>query len=367
MDPHRRGARPARQERRLGVSDEVSVEALDDADRGAWRDYVRARPGAALFHDLRWSDCVAAAYGLRNLHLVAKKGGVIAGVLPLTLAASPLFGRSLISAAFAVGGGVLADDVAVAAALGAAALELGRSLDVKYVELRGGAAPGDGYEARSDAYATFSKELPAEADEILNSLPRNRRAEVRKALRIDDDAEKAFRLSDGVDEFYNVYAVALRNLGTPVMPKSFLEALKFSFGDEVEISLIEHRGRPVAGLLSFWRGDRVAPYYIGAGEMARDIRAYDYLYYSLMRRAVARGARIFDFGRSKLGSTHFATKTYWGFEPSPVVHYIALVGAKETPNINPNNPKFAAFIGAWRRLPLPLANFIGPFVARNFP
>lgn len=345
----------------------IEVADIAEADRPAWRAYVDAHADATLFHDLRWLDAVNSAYGYRNYRLAAKRGERIVGVLPLTLVASPLLGRSLISVAFAVGGGVLGDDEEARCALGVHALDLGRRLKVNYVELRGGPAPGEDYQAKTGVYAAFAKELPVEPQAILSWLPRSRRAEVRKSLRFEETGESAFRIADSIDEFYRVYAAALRNLGTPVMPKRFVAALKANFGADAEIGLVEHQGEPVAGLFSFWRENRVMPYYIGAGAKAREIRAYDYLYYTLMRRAAERGVRTFDFGRSKIGSTHFDTKTYWGFEPAPVVHHVALVGAKKLPNVNPNNPKFARFVAAWRRLPLPLANALGPIVARNFP
>ncbi len=349
------------------MSAPTHVRDFEEKDRDAWRAYVDAHKDATLFHDLRWSDAVLSAYGYVNRHLIAERAGVIAGVLPLTFVSSPLLGRSLISAAFSVGGGVLADDDDAAKALGRHALELGARLRVNYVELRGGALPGGGFEAKTGVYASFVKEMPADPDAIRNWLPRNRRAEVKKALRIDEPNENSFRTTASSRDFYRVYAPALRNLGTPVMPQKFLAALKTNFGDDVEIGLVEHHGEPVAGLFSFWFRGRVMPYYIGAGRKARDIRAYDYLYYKLMRRAVERGVRIFDFGRSKVGSTHFDTKKFWGFEPAPVVYHVGLVRAKEAPNVNPNNPKFARMIALWRRLPLPVANLIGPFVARNFP
>ena len=349
------------------MSSAIVVREFDDKDRAPWRAYVDTHRDATLFHDLRWSDAVRSGYGYRNRHLVAERAGALVGVLPLTLVAAPLLGRSLISAAFSVGGGILADDDEAVALLGAFALDLGRRLSVKYVELRGGSSPGAGFIAKTGVYASFQKEMPADPEAIRNWLPRNRRAEVKKALRIDEPNENSFRTTARSRDFYRVYAPALRNLGTPVMPWKFLAALKANFGDDVEIGLVEHHGEPVAGLFSFWFRDRVMPYYIGADRKARDIRAYDYLYYKLMRRAVERGVRIFDFGRSKVGSTHYDTKKFWGFEPSPVVYHIGLVRAADLPNVNPNNPKFVRLVDMWRRLPLPVANFFGPFVARNFP
>lgn len=349
------------------MSAPVIVREFEETDREAWRAYIASRPNATLFHDLRWSDAVNTGYGYRNRHLLAERAGRVAGVLPLTLIVSPLLGRSLISTAFSVGGGILADDDEIAAALGGHALDLGKRLNVNYVELRGGPPPGAGYAEKTGVYATFEKEMPADPEAIRDWLPRNRRAEVKKALRIDEPNENSFRTTSATCDFYRVYAPAVRNLGTPVMPQKFLAALKTNFGDDAEIGLVEHHGEPVAGLMSFWFRDRVMPYYIGADRKARDIRAYDYLYYKLMRRAVERGGRIFDFGRSKIGSTHFDTKTFWGFEPKPVIYHVGLVRAKEAPNVNPNNPKFARFVELWRRLPLPLANFLGPIAARNFP
>ncbi|HBS34287.1 MAG TPA: FemAB family PEP-CTERM system-associated protein [Parvularcula sp.] len=360
MDARRRGAGTVMRET-------IAVLGFTPRDTGRWIDFVAERPAATLFHDHRWLEAVEAAYGYRNHHLIAERGGRISGVLPLTLVDSPLLGRSLISTAFGIGGGIVAADDEAIVELGRAARRLGERFAVNYVELRGGPSPGEGWIEKTGLYESFEKEMPAEADRIRDWLPRNRRAEVKKALRIDEANEDSFRLDQRVDDFYAVYSAALRNLGTPAMPKKFLRLLKEKFGDDADIALVERNGEPVAGLFSFWRRDRVMPYYIGGGEAGRSMRAYDYLYYSLMRRAVARGVRLFDFGRSKIGSTHSQTKTFWGFEGKPLVYHVALIRATEPPNVNPNNPKFARFVEMWKKLPLPVANFLGPFAARNFP
>ncbi len=349
------------------MSGALSVRPFAPEDTGRWIDFVAERPAATLFHDHRWLEAVEKAYGYPGRHLVAERDGRIVGVLPLTLVKSPILGRSLVSTAFGIGGGIVADDAETVAALGREARALGERFAVNYVELRGGPAPGEGWIEKSGLYESFEKELPADADKIRDWLPRNRRAEVKKSLRIDEANEDSFRLDQSIDDFYAVYSAALRNLGTPVMPKKFLRVLKEKFGDDADIALVERNGAPAAGLFSFWRQGRVMPYYIGGSEIGRNMRAYDYLYYSLMRRAVARGVRLFDFGRSKVGSTHSQTKTYWGFEPQPLTYHVALIRAKDLPNVNPNNPKFARFVALWKKLPLPVANFVGPFAARNFP
>lgn len=345
----------------------LSVRVLGAHEAGDWAAYVARHGAATLFHDPRWSAAVSEAYRMRSFPLCAERDGRVCGILPLTLCDSPLLGRSLISAAFGVGGGVLADDREAVEALGREALSLGRRLGVAYVELRGGPSPGEGWLEKTGVYEAFEKRIPADPEEVLAALPRNRRAEVRKALKIDEMDGVAVRLGAGVDEFHRIYAAALRDLGTPVMPVRFLRLLKDGLGEGVEISLIEKDGAPVAGLLTFWRADRVMPYYVGCNDAGRAMRAHDYLYYALMRRAASRGVTLFDFGRSKTGSSHAATKRYWGFEGRPIIYHVALVAATKLPNVNPNNPKFSRFVTLWKKLPLPVANALGPIAARNFP
>jgi hypothetical protein len=89
------------------------------------------------------------------------------------------------------------------------------------------------------------------------------------------------------------------------------------------------------------------------------------MYWDLMCRAVGRGVRLFDYGRSKQGTGAFDFKKNWGFTPDPLVYEYFLVRAKAVPAINPSNPKYRLFIEGWKRLPLPVANLIGPLLARH--
>lgn len=343
----------------------IVVSEASASDRAQWSAYLGAHAEATLFHDWRWLEAVADAYRYEPIRLVARRGGVIVGALPLVDVKSPLFGRALISSAYSIGGGVVAEDEAAIRALGATARALGEERRVRYVELRGGPSPGEGWIEKGGLYAAFTKPLPAKEDAILPFIPRHRRAEVRKAIKFEEAGEIRLRTDASPEEFHRLYAESVRALGTPVFPLKFAQALKNRFGDEADITVVEESGAPLAALFSFWGPDSAMPYFIGGKWAARDRRAYDFLYYQHMRRAVARGVRHYEFGRSKIGSTHYDTKKFWGFEPTPLVYHVALVTAKEPPNVNPSNPKFAALTRAWKKLPLPVANALGPILARN--
>lgn len=342
----------------------LEIVEISRAD-AAWAEYVSRRADASLFHDQRWGETIESVYGHRTLHLGARRGGTVVGVLPLTDVRSSLFGRSLISGAFAVGGGVLADDDEAVQALGARALEIGRELGVNYVELRGGRAPGADWREKTGVYAAFSRELPRAVDDLVLWLPKNRRAQVKKAKRLISEGGARLTYEGTPGEFQPLYAHALRNLGTPTPPVAWFREIKERFGDACEISLLLHHEKPIAGLVTFWSADAVRPYYIGATPEARHQSAYDLIYFSLMERAVERGVRAFDYGRSKIGSPQFDTKTYWGFSPSPLVYHVALIKARELPNVSGANPKFVALSQTWKKLPLPVANFAGPILARH--
>jgi FemAB-related protein (PEP-CTERM system-associated) len=131
------------------------------------------------------------------------------------------------------------------------------------------------------------------------------------------------------------------------------------------MTVLDTKGSPVSGVLSFYFRDEVLPYYAGDVEAARDLAANDFKYWELMRRACERGIRVFDYGRSKRGTGSFDFKKNWGFEPAPLAYEYRLFGRDAIPQINPANPKYRAMIALWRRLPRPVANRLGPAIVRG--
>jgi FemAB-related protein (PEP-CTERM system-associated) len=341
----------------------VIVEATD-ADAPRWEQFVHLEPTATFFHQFGWRRAIRDAYGYRAIYLMAVRGGDVVGVLPLIDVNSPLLGRSLISTAFTVGGGVASSDPEAARLLASAARAAGQKRRVRYVELRGPAPEGEGWAVKDTVYAGFERDLPLTADDVLKSIPQKRRAEVRKGVKRAEAGEIEIDLSEDVDLFYDLYADACRTHGTPIYPRRFAQAVWREFAASSEIMFIRAGGRPIYVIWTFFFRDRTMPYYIGAdAALARAHNAYDFGMYRVMLRALERGARRFDFGRSKYGTGAFENKTYWGFEPTPLPYSYALIGAREMPNVNPNNPKFSRVAEAWKKLPRPVANIAGPLLA----
>jgi len=316
--------------------------------------FVRARPEGTPFHLSGWSRAVARGCGQRARYLLAEDGGGrVAGVLPLTEMRHPLFGRALVSAGFAVGGGVLGEG---AEPLAAGAWALAERLGIGGVELRGGVAPAS-WDVNTATYLGFVRTLAKDDDAELLAIPRKQRAEVRRALGLE------LEVVTGGDpaEQYRVYAESVRNLGTPVFPRALFRAMLDEL--DADVLTVRHRGRAVASVLSLYHGGTVYPYWGGGTEAARALRANDRMYFALMGHARARGCTAFDFGRSKAGTGAAAFKKNWGFEGRPLPYASRSNGSART--VNPLDPKYAAMTRVWKRLPLPVANMVGPWLSRG--
>jgi FemAB-related protein (PEP-CTERM system-associated) len=342
---------------------EAKLNQPDEAQRiDAW---VRAQVGATPFHLTGWSRAVAKGCGQKPHYLVASDAdGEIQGVLPLTAVRSRLFGNALASVGFAVSGGVLANRAEVADALVARMMELAESLKCPTVELRGGALPS-GWHIDTDTYLVFIRDL-ADSDEAqLAAVPRKQRAEVRKALGFDLDLTIGREERDRAAH-YAVYSESVRNLGTPVFPRALFDAVLDEFGDEADILTVWKDGVPLSSVLSLYFGGAVMPYWGGGVADARTWRANDLMYYALMNHArAAKGMARFDFGRSKAGTGPAAFKKNWGFEGQALSYAKRALDGSPPRDINPLSPKYRMQVALWQKLPLPVANLIGPLLARG--
>jgi FemAB-related protein (PEP-CTERM system-associated) len=209
-------------------------------------------------------------------------------------------------------------------------------------------------------YATFRKPISAEPEANMQAIPRKQRAMVRKGIQ----AGLVGVVDATTDRFYDIYSTSVRNLGTPVLSKRYFKALQETFGDACDVLTIEHRGKPIASVMSFYYKNEVLPFYGGSLEEARSAYANDFMYWDLMCRSLARGVTLFDFGRSKQGTGSFRFKTHWGFEPQPLAYQYHLVRQKEIPDLSPLNPTYGRAISLWKRLPMPLTRVLGPPIAR---
>ena len=343
------------------MADSIEIRAASESDAQSWDDYVLAHPHGSFFHRYGWKRLIESTYRYPGHYLLAERQGRLCGVLPLGEVKHLLFGHALISVPFCVYGGVLADDDEAREALESRSMALAAELRVDHLELRNERQVRDAWLRKDGLYVTFKKAISEDHDANLSAIPRKQRAMVRKGIKAGLVGEP----DDGIDHLYQAYSESVRNLGTPVFPKSHFRAIRTEFGDDVDVVTVRHEGNVVASVMNYYFRDQVLPFYGGGISAARSLAANDFMYWEVMRRAVERGCRVFDFGRSKVDTGSYRFKKHWGFEPEPLSYEYHLVRAKEMPDLNPNNPKYRLFINAWKRLPVGVSRAIGPWLARG--
>lgn len=339
----------------------MRLSAHDQEASTRWDAFVLAHPEATFFHRSGWQNILHNVFHHKTYFLYAQEDGRIAGILPLCHVNSWLFGNSLVSLPFAVYGGVVSVNAEVARALEEEAQRIAKSLGVAHLEWRN-LSPRHADWPKQDLYVTFRKEIHSDIEANMLAIPRKQRAMVRKGIKhglvsaIETNAER----------FFTLYANNVRRHGTPALPKRYFQALLAEFGPDCEIlTVCSAEGHALSSVLSFYFRDEVLPYYAGDDEAARNLAANDFKYWELIRRACARGLKVFDYGRSKQGTGSYAFKKNWGFEPTPLHYEYCLYKRSAVPQNNPSNPKYRFLIATWQRMPLALTNRLGPYIVRS--
>ena len=334
------------------------LSKLTADDFARWDDYVRSHDEGTVFHLSAWKSVIEESVGHQCHYYFVEQNNQIVGVLPLVESKSFLFGHKLGSLPFCVYGGVLADDDTVSTLLTNEAIRLADTLAVDHLEMRNREPLYDW--PTKELYVTFRKEISTDDETNLMAIPRKQRAMIRKAIKLGLE----YQIDEHLDNFFFAYESSVRNLGTPVFSRKYFRALKKHFGDDCEVLTVTKDGETICSVMSFYYKDEVLPYYGGGTVAARNLAGNDFMYWSLMSHAVAKGCRVFDYGRSKAGTGAYSFKKNWGFEPTPLHYQFYLVKDEALPDLNPLNPKYRYFIKAWQNLPLPIARVIGPGISK---
>jgi len=342
----------------------MKIEPLRDADEAAWDAFVRAHPAGSIYHLAGWRELIAEVFGHRSHHLLARDAaGEIAGVLPL-VRVKGLFGDYMVSLPYFTYGGALGASEAVEAALMHAGGELARELGVGHVEFRGVGVREPAWPVRTDK-VTLHRPLAADEDGLWKSLSKERRRQVRKAQ--DGKSEVLHGGVELLDDFYAPFARNMRDLGTPVYGKGFFAAMLARFPEATRIVAVRREGRPAGAAFLIGFRERIEVPWVSTVREMNPYFVNTLLYWEQLRYAVSAGYRVFDFGRSSTDSGTYGFKRQWGAEPVQLYWQYWLAAGRGMPGLTPSSPKFRLAVRAWQRLPLAIANRLGPRLVKDLP
>lgn len=327
-----------------------------------WDNFLRGRPESTFCHLSGWKRVFGEVMGHSCYYLTAHGGGELRGVLPLVRVRSILFGDYLISMPFLNYGGPVGEPDACRALI-LRSKELADELGVDLLELRN--------------RATFDVELPATVRKVspILALPASEdelwekgiKPRIRTKIRAAEKEGFTTRFGpELVDDFYEVFAVNMRDLGTPVLPRSLFRALPGVFGEVVVFGVTYLDDRPIAASCGFlWQGEFEMTWVSSLREFNR-LNPNTLLYWDFMRWAIAKGAGAFNLGRSTPGSGTHEFKRRWGAEDLPLP-WIPYSNRGETKPPTPDQKKFALATRVWSSLPLPLTRWVGPSLSKWIP
>jgi FemAB-related protein (PEP-CTERM system-associated) len=331
----------------------------------AWASRMATWPPSPVGADPRWLLALADGLGHVPYCLEARRDGELVGLLPLSLVRGPLFGRFLVSLPYVSTCGPLAIDRAVAASLVQRAVTLADELRVKHLELRVETTLGDACFAPSAMHKVLMRRpLPSTAEALWKALDAKVRNQIRKG------EKHAFTVTWGGQEllaaFYQIFSRNMRDLGTPVFGQKFFASILHHFPAAAEVCVVSLRNQHVAAaLLVHGRGITEVPS-ASALRHFHPTNVNMFLYWQLLQRAISRGQRIFDFGRSTRGCGTERFKAQWGAAPEPAA-WECYNRHRKPSNLRKESSGFALLTQAWRYLPVRVAEFIGPAIVRGIP
>jgi FemAB-related protein (PEP-CTERM system-associated) len=347
------------------MADEPLVLRTLEAPDPRWDALVRAHPEGSFFHLLPWKRVIERAFpGHRPHYLYVERGSRWVGVLPLFAAGGRPFSRALVSVPIGVHGGVLAEDAAAAELLRQGAREIAVREGLAYVEYKSEKRLFDGLPTKDDLYFVFRQELFGDREKQLSVIPRKTRAVLR-------ESERAHLVGsynrDDLEPFYDLYALSMRNLGTPMFPKELFVASLEELGPACDLVTVRQCGRIIGCVMNYYHRQVMMPFFAGTLPDARDAGVNNWIYWFMLETGHDLGYRVFDFGRSKAGTGAFKFKKHFGMDEQPLAYQYDLVGAEALPNVNPTNPKYEKAIETWQRLPVELTKWVGPLIQRRLP
>lgn len=344
--------------------DAVTIEEMGDTDSSLWDNYVNAHPQASLYHLYCWRRIIAQSFGHPSFYLAARAAdGTIHGVLPLLRLTSRLFGDFAVSVPFFNYGGPLADNAAIAAQLMTRAAAIANQHNLDHLEIRA-THTLNAWPARTDKVSMI-RALPDSAAALDDEIGSKVRAQIKRAQQ--EHTEINYGHLDLLDDFYRIFAINMRDLGTPVYSKQFFRNILTALPDQSHLVVVRLDGKPVAAAFLLGYRDMMEIPWASTLRSANSSNMNMLLYRAVLGFCIERGYRFFDFGRSSQDSGTFKFKKQWG--AIPVQHYwhYWLSSGGELPALKPDSPKFRLLVACWKKLPVVVANLLGPRIVKNLP
>lgn len=313
-----------------------------------------------------WLNFIHQVYKLPMYRIISQTNNKMDGWLALVHIKHPIFGSYLTTSPFGSYGGFAYSSLTARDALLEKARVLGNDLGVDYVIIRfesGEETPPEDW-IQHPVYATYRVNLLPGPEQLLSMYSSDHRNHIRKSLK------KGFSIKFGhldlLDDVYEGIARSMHELGSPYHNKSYLRAMATSLDDSLEFTMVYNARGDLAGVGVFvFQEDVVTNLHANILRRYRADYAGEFLYWSAIERYSRMGFKVFDLGRSLIGSGNETFKMKWKPRKQLLAYWYALRPGHLLPELNQKNPKFQLAIWIWKHLPSFIVRPLGPFLIKG--
>jgi FemAB-related protein (PEP-CTERM system-associated) len=346
------------------MPDKITYRLASERDSAAWDSYLDCHPQRTFAHRWAWSSIFANSFSVKPEYAIAEHEQKIVGIMPAVFMKSAVFGRFMISLPWLDYGGPLAESNEIAAGLVEFMVSSAKRERCRFLELRAVRHLNTELVNKDQKYAFLLDLTPGE-ESVWKSIDGKAKNQVRKAEKSGLTVQ--FGGIELLNDFYKIFTHNMRDLGTPVWPKSLYSEQFRCFNNDIEIALINLANLPIAAaVLLHYKDYSIVPS-ASSYRKYRNLNPNNLLYWEVIKHCIARGSSAFDFGRSTLDAGTYNFKKQWVKNPVQQIWQYKLLTIESLPGLDPSNPKFRLAINIWKHLPLPIANKLGPIIVTKLP
>lgn len=340
------------------------ADVIDLKDKSQWNLYIEKHPQSSPYHLYQWQTVITDSFSHPATYLAARdKNKNIIGVLPIIWQKSAIFGKNAASIPYFNYGQPLVDNKNVLQHLTEKAEQLIKEKQFSQLEIR--TTLKDINLPQITHKISMLLTLPQTSEQLWQDIGSKVRAQIKQG------EKHHFKYKEGkaelIHDFYSVYSRNMRDLGTPVYDIVFFKNIFNNLPDICSISVLYRKGKPVATAFLIAHKDVLEIPWASTLRSTNKMNTNMVLYWNILKSACDKGYNTFDFGRSSPDSGTYKFKKQWGAKPIKHYWYYIFNDSTKLPELNPNNPKFKLLIAIWKRLPLFIANLLGPIIAKDLP
>ena len=343
----------------------MNVRSANSEDINNISTFIAQAKNSTIYHDFLWMDVIKETFGHKYYYLICEDAeNKIRGVLPLVHLNSLLFGNFMVSLPYFNYGGVCAENRDTRDMLVNAGIDIAERVGAKHIEFRQQELLENGMPVKTKK-VSMRLSLSQDPIELMNSFPSKLRSQIRGAVKKELSAK--IGKHDELNNFYKIFSINMKELGTPVYPKNFFKNILDKFHKNTWITTIYSKNIPLAsGFLISYKNMVEIPWASSIKEFNR-LSPNMLLYWTCLQFSCENGYSVFDFGRSTMGESTYKFKQQWGAKPVQLNWHYWIRDNKPIPEISPANSKYQLAIKVWKKLPLPVTRVLGPQIVKNLP